>query len=481
MTLQSKHSNTGRLLTPHSFQPASATTPVQDAQTKGLTAEALRQHRDLAWGAFHWFNSAAYPNAHQQDRQAPVYGCDDRRDLTGGWYDGPDYGHYAISTAWSIALPLLTWMIRPQALPERIQPMHSYSLHRPAVLDLVEPSLRFLLAMQRGDGAVHHKLCSEHPAGLSEAPADDQRQRWLMPISTAATANAAAVLHLAGAAFAHSGIADDWQLARQCRLAAQRASEFLALHPESITAPTSDDARFGQAYADADERDNRLWADVARSWSDPSELADRHFARLWELAGSDRLGDAQPGWQQLNFLALFNFLAMPHQDRVLKDALLTRMEKTFHAERDRQLQQPFARLQASRDDNSSKDNHSKDNHSEENNGTLATLGTQLLWLHQLTGRRTWYDAAFDLSGWFFGHNPHGKTWTTGNADGQVQQPQFAPLISGALQAAPGLLAAGVQSAQAEYRDEPQASANAVRLDAQSPWACYLSLLVAGPR
>lgn len=474
MTLQSKLSNANRLSSQPGFQPVSTSAHFQDAIIQGARCENFRQHRDLAWGAFHWFNSAAYSNAHLQDRQAPVFDADDRRDLSGGWYDGPDYGHYAVSAAWSVALPLLTWMIRPQALPERIQPLHNYSLKRPAVLDLIVPQLRFLLAMQRGDGAVHHKLCSAESAPLNEAPSADTRLRWLMPISTSATANVAAVLHLAAAALAHSGLAEDWLLARQCRVAAQRASDFLELHPESIAARSdAKGASYGQAYADSDERDNRLWAEVARCWSDNSALADRHFARLWELAGSERLGDALPGWQQLNFLALFNFLAMPHQDRSLKDALLTRMEKTFSVERERQLQHPFARLDPSTADD-------LDEFGNDDNGTQATLGTQLLWLHQLTGRRSWYDAAFDLSAWFFGHNPHAKTWTTGNADNQVQQPQFAPLISGALQAAPGLLVAGQASAE-EYHDAAQATANAVRVDNQASWACYLSLLVAGPR
>ncbi|MFG1497548.1 glycoside hydrolase family 9 protein [Saccharospirillum sp. HFRX-1] len=438
----------------------------------GQAAERYRLHRDLAWGAFHWFNSDAYPQAHQQDEQAPVYGQHDQRDLSGGWYDGPDYGHYSVTAAWSIALPLLTWMIRPQALPERIQPLHSYNPGRPAILDLVRPQLHFLLSLQRGDGAMHHKLTSAESAALSDAPQADHRTRWLMPVSTTATANFAATAHLAARAFERSPLAEDWLLAQRCQTAAKQADQFLDAHLEAIhcLAATSTGS-FGQAYQDDDERDNRLWAKVARHWSDTQPLHDQHYCRLWELAGTARLGDDQPGWQQLNFLALFNFLAMPEQDSTLKDALLTRMEKTFQAERERQLTHPYGRLNWHQ--GAPKDDH---------NGTLATLGTQLLWLHQLTGRQRWYDTAFDLSPWFFGHNPNATIWTTGGGETQVQQPRFAPLISGALQAAPGILVRG-GAAETSTVNEPTAATDvsAVSIEWQASWACYLSLLVAGPR
>lgn len=420
-----------------------------------LGAEQLRQHRDLAWGAFHWFNSGTYPGAHLQDRQAPVYGLNDQRDLSGGWYDGRDYGHYAIPAAWSVALPLLTWMIRPQALPERIQPLHRYRQQRPALLDLLRPQLAFLLALQRGDGAVHHKLSSADAAPVSEAPQADQRVRWLMPVSSAATANVCAALHLAARAFAGSALAQDQHFAEQCHSAALQAGEFLQQHPESIQPQRHYDGRpFGRAYFDADERDNRLWADVAQHWNDAQPLADRHYCRLWELAGLANFGDSQPGWQSLNFLALFNYLAMPQQDRSLRDALLTRMEKTLQQHHDCAV----AGL------------------SEGHNAERATRATQLLWLHQLTGRRRWYDLAAQRSGWFFGDNPQARTWTTRADEDGVQQPNFAPLVSGALPAAPGLLVSA---------DDQQGKITAgnltVGIDWQASWACYLSLLVAGPR
>lgn len=483
MTLQSNANGQARTQDRIRFATDAAALGQATGAAAGLAAERYRQHRDLAWGAFHWFNSAAYANAHRQDEQAPVHGTDDQRDLSGGWYDGADYGHYSVTACWSVALPLLTWMIQPHALPARIQPLHSYSLHRPAILDLVRPQLSFLLKLQRGDGAVHHQLSSAETARLSDTPQSDRRTRWLLPVSTAATANFAATLHLAARALARSPLPEDWLLAEHCRRAANRASEFLDQHPESIQATAdgfasdyasnyaSDYAsKYVSNYADNDERDNRLWADVAAAWSDARPLRDRHYCRLWELAGTARLGDAQPGWQSLNFLALFNYLAMPEQDRTLKDALLTRMEKTFQAERERQLTHPYGRL-----------NGPAEAAAKDHNGTLATLGTQLLWLHQLTGRQRWYDTAFDLSPWFFGHNPDAKIWTTGAARAQVQQPHFAPLVSGALQAAPGMLVRGPTTGEADYQDEAAADSNAVAIEWQASWACYLSLLVAGPR
>ncbi len=67
----------------------------------------------------------------------------------------------------------------------------------------------------------------------------------------------------------------------------------------------------------------------------------------------------------------------------------------------------------------------------------------------------------------------------------MRRPQLAPLVAGELQAAPGLLVGGPWGEPAGgmpvYRDDWQAAGNEVSLDWQASWACYLSLLVAGPR
>lgn len=413
--------------------------------------DALRRQRDLAWGALHWFDSAAYAGADALDGDIRVDSQPDARDLSGGWYRG-DYCKHSPATAWSIALPLLTWQIRPQALPERIQPLNRYSLHRPAVLDLVKPQLDWLLRMQRGDGAVHHQVSSPGETAVDATPDADQRPRTLSAVSTLATAAFSATLQLAAYAFSRSTADEDRRLARQYQRAASLAWRFLDEHPE-VLAP--------QAETE-DDRGHRLWAAVARCWNRPAALSDRCYRQLWDLAGSAQLGDAAPGWAQVQALALFNYLAMPRQDRTLKDALLTRVENGFGT--------AFKASAGCEEDR---------------NSVRAMRGTQLLWLNQLTGQPYCYQAAFNLSPWFFGDNPDGKLWLTGDGARAVQQPSFAPLASGALKAAPGLLVDGPGEENSQelprHRDERQVKDKEVSLAGQAAWACYLSLLVAGPR
>lgn len=470
--------------------------PETVARTRHTTAvfqqrdepEPYVEKRDLAWGAFHYFNSNAYDNAHEQDARARVFDDPDQTmDIRGGWYDAGDYGKYVVNGAWTVAVPLLTWLMTPESLPEDIEPLLDREADRPAVLDLVQQELAWLLTMQRDDGAVHHKAASAEWPPLNERPAEDDRIKYVMPVSTTATANFSSVMSMAAEAFARSPRAEDAQQAEVYAAAAERAWAFLQDNPDMIMIDERyDNIEYGGPYTDYDETDERLWAGVSRLWTDYSPDREAElFRQLWQQAGEPRLGDAVPDWRHVNFLAIFNYLSMPHVNPDRQAALLSRVEDSFSPLRAAQRVHPYGLMYAGLEDEFDWGS----------NGVIATAGTQLLWLHHLSGNDEWYDAAFDMSHWFFGLNPHGLIWTTGPSRHQVQSPHFRPWVSGAISNPEGLILGGPNSVELKgdiaaepyfggppmmvYTDHQDSWAtNEVAINWQAAYATYLSLLVA---
>lgn len=444
--------------------------------------------RDLAWGAFHYFNSAAYEGAHEQDARARVFGePGETMDIRGGWYDAGDYGKYVVNGAWTVAVPLLTWLMTPESLPDTIEPMADRTSGRPAVLDLVSQELDWLLTMQREDGGVHHKAASADWPPLNERPENDERIKYAMPVSTTATANFSSVMSMAAEAFSRSPLADDQARAEQYAVAAERAWDFLQANPDMIMIEDRyDNVEYGGPYTDYDETDERLWAGVSRLWANYSpEHEAELFRQLWQQAGEPRLGDAVPDWRHVNFLAIFNYLSMPHANAERQEALLARVEESFATLRAAQRGHPYGLMYTG----------VEDEFDWGSNGVIATAGTQLLWLHHLTGNDEWYEAAFDMSHWFFGLNPHGLNWTTGPSRHQVQSPHFRPWVSGAVSDPEGLILGGPNSVELKgdmaaepyfggppmmvYTDHQDSWAtNEVAINWQAAYATYLSLLVA---
>lgn len=447
---------------------------------------ALRQQRDLAWGGFHWFNSAAYPGAHEQDAAARVFGSDETRDIRGGWYDAGDYGQYVVNGAWSVALPLLTHLLTPDAVAHDISPLHDRDPSRLAILDLLRQELDWLLTMQRDDGGVHHKAASAAWPLLNLPPQQDTSIKYIMPVSTTATASFSAVMHLAASAYgASSGNGDAVQAARY-RAAADRADAFLAAHPELIMIQDRyDNIEYGGPYTDTRDTDERLWAATARLWNEPdAELEQAVFSRLWQLSLEPRLGDRVPDWRDTYFLAFFSFLANPEVHEGRRQALAQRVERAFVPLRAAQRVHPFGLMYAGQDDQFDWGS----------NGVIATVGTQLMWLYQLTGNTEWRSAAYDMSHWFYGLNPHGLQFTVGPSRFQVQSPHFRPQVSDTIKVATGLLSGGPNSRdlKGDIAAEPLAggppmlvyvdhqeswATNEVAINWQAAYASYLSLLV----
>jgi hypothetical protein len=451
------------------------------------TRDSLSEYekaRDLALGAFHWYDMRTYEGAHQQDTFANVFGTDLKKDVYGGWYDAGDYGRYSVNGAWSVYMMLLSYASDNDAFPAKITPLTRTDDARVALLDLVLPELEFLAKMQRDDGAVYHKVNSRDWPGNTVKPTDDLDEKFIMPVSTTATADVAAVMNLASYLFGISDLNSDQLLAKKFATVAEKAEQFLAGNPDLIMIDDKYDGyEYGGPYTDQDDSDERNLLNVSKLWTGGTLTLEEKEALL-SLAEKERFGDNSPDWMNVNFLSVFTALVAPSDDADFKGRLLSRVETEFSRLMKVQADNPYGLMYAG----------DEDQFNWGSNGIIATMGTQLLWLENLTGNDAYWQSAYQMSHWFFGLNPHGIIFTTGASRFHAKRPHFRPLISQAAPKPYGLLIGGPNSVELKgdipasplfnrapmqvYIDHQDSWAtNEVAINWQAAWASYMTLLM----
>ncbi|WP_428241570.1 glycoside hydrolase family 9 protein [Gynuella sp.] len=202
--------------------------------------------------------------------------CDYSLNVTKGWYDAGDHGKYVVNggiSAWKLlnAYERYRYWGDNTDFPapgsaNRITPFADDMLNIPEsgnnvpdVLDEARWQLEFLLAMQVPDGKplagmVHHKMHDEAWTGLPLAPHEDPNTRFLVPPTTAATLNVAAV----GAQCARIWSRFDQAFANRCLSVAEKAWNAAKAHPDMIYGNDYNDG--GGGYDDLNVADEFSWA-----------------------------------------------------------------------------------------------------------------------------------------------------------------------------------------------------------------------------
>lgn len=189
--------------------------------------------------------------------------CDYALDVRGGWYDAGDHGKYVVNGGISV-WQLVNQYERaarfgdPAALGDGRLRVPERGNRVPDVLDEARWELEFLLRMQvpQGQelaGMAHHKIHDEHWTGLPTLPHLDPQQRFLYPPSTAATLNLAASAAQCARVFRHF----DRALTNRCLVAADRAWRAALAHP-AVFAPPGGEG--GGPYDDTTVTDEFYWA-----------------------------------------------------------------------------------------------------------------------------------------------------------------------------------------------------------------------------
>ena len=200
-------------------------------------------------------HAGAYTHAPCHTGKALVW--DDRSvsvEVTGGWHDAGDYGRYVTPGATAVAHLLFAYKMYPEVYENLKLNIPESGNGVPDILNEARVELEWILKMQRADGAVYHKATTAQHADFV-MPEDDLHQMFVLPVSTMATADLAAVCALASTIYRKF----DPEFADRLINAAIKTGEWLEANPEFIGFNNPEGCGTG-GYGEWNDRDNRFWA-----------------------------------------------------------------------------------------------------------------------------------------------------------------------------------------------------------------------------
>ncbi|MEJ6952002.1 glycoside hydrolase family 9 protein [Natronospora cellulosivora (SeqCode)] len=181
---------------------------------------------------------------------------DKKIDTSGGWHDAGDYGKYVVPAAKTIADLLLSYNFFPETFDENINIPESKK-DMPDILHEAYWGLNWMFKMQNQDnGGVYHKVTTKQFVGMV-MPETSKEKRYIMPISSTATACFAAVMAMASSIYNDF----DQKLANEMVEAAEKAWQWLNNNPDADVFRNPEGVNTG-GYGDEDDRDERYWAAV---------------------------------------------------------------------------------------------------------------------------------------------------------------------------------------------------------------------------
>lgn len=175
-------------------------------------------------------------------------------EVTGGWHDAGDYGRYTTAGACALAHLLYAFRFYPQTLGTMDLNIPESGQALPDVLAECKWELDFFLKLQREDGAVYHKVTTARHAPFI-MPELDLEQLYVLPVSSMACADFAAVCALASGIFAPY----DAAYAQKLKDAAILTGKWLMDNPDFIPFKNPPGCGTGW-YGEWSDVDNRFWA-----------------------------------------------------------------------------------------------------------------------------------------------------------------------------------------------------------------------------
>lgn len=266
-------------------------------------------------------------------------GCDYFLDASKGWYDAGDYGKYVVNGGIAVWSLLNAYEDHPAIFTDATNIPESGNAI-PDILDEARWELEFLLGMQVPadqalGGMVHHKAHELVWGGLPLLPetevdnTDPKKGRLLMPPSTAATFNLAAVAAQCARIYADF----DPDFSARCLNAAESA--WLAAENNPVMLAGNTPGEGGGNYDDQNVDDERFWAAAELYISTGNEL---YLAALNASPYLDMLllnqDTSLMWWGQTNALGSLSLLTVPNG---LPEERITRLQEQVVAAADKFL------------------------------------------------------------------------------------------------------------------------------------------------
>ncbi|MCL6588396.1 MAG: glycoside hydrolase family 9 protein [Firmicutes bacterium] len=266
-----------------------------------------------------------HPLCHKDDgyimRADNFFSANARIISTGGWHDAGDYGKYVPTTAVTVAQMLTAFELWPEKFTDGQFRIPESGNGAPDILDEALIGLKWLLTMQRPDGAVYHKLSGKRwPSNFS--PDYDTSYRFLFGISTASTGKFAATMAIASRVWKTL----DPEFSRRFLEAALKAWEFLESHPFMWDHTDFDDEGSG-AYGQIDDRVDRLWAALELATVRPEIKPAAGLKKELE-----QYKPTAPSWNDAAILGVFHYQRFEQADPVLRkktEAMLVSLADSY--------------------------------------------------------------------------------------------------------------------------------------------------------
>jgi endoglucanase len=300
----------------------------------------------------------------------------------------------------------------------------------PDILTEIKYELDWLLTMQREDGAVYHLITTKifPPAGTM--PEKEKAKRYIVPLSTAATGDFAAVMAIGSRVYAKY----DPAYSKKLLQAAISAWNFLDTHKTSLPKGGYKDPagiKGTGAYDDDDDRDERFWA----------------AGELLTATGDGRYNDYikkivvywQPSvvypfsWKDVHVLGVFSYLQCDPKlvDADIRNKMLG------------DLLSYASRLVTAVQQNGFLVALGPNDYYWGSNGVALCNGITLLMANRIKPNQQYFNTALDQLHYVLGRNALNRSFVTGFGSNPPRHPLHTPSMGDKVSApVPGLLVGG---------------------------------------
>lgn len=310
-----------------------------------------------------------------------------------GWYDAGDFGKYISNGSFSAGQLLHALERYPNLYPDGSLNIPESGNGINDLLDEVKYEIDWVSTMQDEDGGVFHKLTTKRFSGAI-MPAAGDKPRFIMPKSSTATFDFAAVL----AKMARHYKTHDGDQAEKWIAQAKKAWDWGVKNP-NVAFKNPEDVVTGE-YGDTDASQEQFWA-AAELYHTTGEQPYLDFIKnnLPEL--NYEYGD---GWK--HFMAYLGAFTLLNEDVVLPEEVKATLEKRLIASADDLTQrvETFDYQQGVNDFQWA------------SNSDVQNVAFVIGEAHQITPKPEYVAAVLSSLNYLFGHNAIGISMITGVGD-----------------------------------------------------------------
>lgn len=343
-----------------------------------------------------------------------------QKEVTGGWHDAGDYGRYVTAGAAALAHLLYAYKMFPEAF-EQLKTNIPSDSGLPDLLAECKVELLWIMKMQQDDGGVYHKATTKGHAPFI-MPEEDTAQMYLLPVSSSATADTAAVCALAAGIYRSF----DTPLADQLQACAELAYNWLEKHPDFLFINPKECTTGG--YGEQDDTDNRCWAAAELYALTGAEKYHRDFHRL----SRHEFSKTALGYGETGGFASLAYLLSQCPDKSIETSEL--LKKAF-LDRAIRLSEQSGRC-------GYKTAISLREYCWGSNMNVLKAGMTFIIAAKLCGREEFSDYALAQMDYILGKNAMGISYISGIGEYSVNYPHYRPAAADNVEKCPGGMVSG---------------------------------------